>query len=207
MKRLGLLGGTFDPVHIGHLVMASYAIDALKLDAVWFMPAQTPPHKDHDIAHATHRSEMCRLAVDLDNRFAFSDLDLQGTEPSYTSELLERVHRKVPNTELVFLIGTDSLATFPTWHRPERILALASLGVAERPGSILAESVLDALPGLRERVHEYDSPLIELSSTEIRNRRRVGKSITYLVPEAVEDYIVEHGLYRTIVEKPSNRPS
>lgn len=207
MRRLGLLGGTFDPIHIGHLVMASYAIDALELDAVWFMPAQTPPHKDHEIADVVHRSAMCRLAVDLDTRFSFSDLDLQGDSPSYTSELLERVHEQLPAVELVFLIGTDSLASFPTWHQPERILDLASLGVAERPGTVLHERVLDALPGLRSRVQEFDSPLIELSSTEIRNRRRAGKSITYLVPEVVEDYIVEHGLYRTIKEKPLNRPS
>jgi nicotinate-nucleotide adenylyltransferase len=176
--------------------MASYAIDALSLDEVWFMPAQTPPHKHHEITDVGHRAEMCRLAVDLDRRFEFSNLDLQGESPSYTSELLQRVHHLVPDAELVFLIGTDSLINFPTWHEPERILSLASLGVAERPGSVVEESVLDAMPGLAERVQLFDSPLIELSSTEIRSRRRAGKSITYLVPERVENYILEKGLYR-----------
>lgn len=196
MTRVGILGGTFDPIHIGHLVMASYAIDALNLDEVLFMPAQTPPHKQREITDVEHRSEMCRLAVSLDARFEFSDLDLRGDSPSYTSELLELMHSQRPDAELVFLIGTDSLASFPTWHQPEKILSLAYLGVAERPGSPVPDSVLDALPGLRERVIEFDSPLIELSSTEIRDRRADGKSITYLLPQKVEDYILEHGLYR-----------
>lgn len=203
MKRLGILGGTFDPIHIGHLVMASYAIDALHLDAVWFMPAQTPPHKQREITDVEHRAEMCRLAVSLDSRFEFSDLDLQGEAPSYTSELLERVHQLLPEAELVFLIGTDSLMNFPTWHEPERILDLASLGVAERPGTVLEDHVLDALPGLRAKVQAFDSPLIELSSTEIRDRRAANLSITYLVPESVENYIFENGLYRCPATKTS----
>ena len=196
MRRLGILGGTFDPIHIGHLVMASYAIDALNLDEVWFMPAQTPPHKQREITDVAHRSAMCQLAVSLDSRFEFSDLDLREGSPSYTSELLELVHRQHPESELFFLIGTDSLASFPTWHQPEKILSLANLAVADRPGSPVPDDVLDALPGLRERVNEFDSPLIELSSTEIRERRQANKSITYLVPPSVEDYIIENGLYR-----------
>lgn len=207
MKRLGILGGTFDPIHIGHLVMASYAIDALSLDEVWFMPAQTPPHKHRLITDVEHRAQMCRLAVDLDSRFEFSNLDLQGDAPSYTSELLERMRGLMPDAELVFLIGTDSLMSFPTWHEPEKILALASLGVAERPGSVVEDTVLDALPSLREKVQLFDSPLIELSSTEIRERRGAGKSITYLVPEHVENYILENGLYRRKREIPDTPSS
>lgn len=196
MRRLGILGGTFDPVHIGHLVMASYAIDALNLDSVWFMPAQTPPHKHHEITAVEHRSEMCRLAVNLDSRFEFSDLDLRGDTPSYTSELLATIHLLLPETELFFLVGADSLTTFASWHEPETILRLASLAVAERPGTTIDQRVRTSVPGLATKIHEFDSPLIELSSTEIRQRRQTGKSITYLVPENVEDYIVERGLYR-----------
>lgn len=196
MKRLGIIGGTFDPIHIGHLVMASYAIDALNLDKVWFMPAQTPPHKHHEITPLEHRAEMCRLAVNLDSRFEFSDLDMRGESPSYTSELMQTLSESLPDTELVFLVGADSLTTFATWHEPETILKHASLGVAERPGSTVDHRVRNSVPGLAERIHEFDSPLIELSSTEIRERRMTGKSITYLVPEVVEDYIVERGLYR-----------
>lgn len=196
MSRLGILGGTFDPIHIGHLVMASYAIDALNLDNVWFMPAQSPPHKEHEITNIEHRVEMVRRAVYLDSRFEFSDLDLRGPAPSYTSELLTSLGESMPNTDLVFLIGADSLTTFATWHEPETILRYASLGVAERPGSTIDNRIRNAVPGLAERIFEFDSPLIELSSSEIRERRLQRKSITYLVPEDVEDYILERGLYR-----------
>lgn len=197
MKRLGILGGTFDPIHIGHLVMASYAIDALDLDQVWFMPAQTPPHKKREITDVVHRAEMVRLAVNLDSRFAFSDMDLRGDRPSYTSELLTLLGDSLAGTELFFLIGADSLATFSTWHDPEVILEKAVLGVAERPGSTIDDSVRTSVDGLATRIREFDSPLIELSSTEIRERRAHHKSITYLVPEVVENYIVENGLYRS----------
>lgn len=203
MKRLGILGGTFDPIHIGHLVMASYAIDALELDKVWFMPAQTPPHKHRVITNVEHRSAMVQLAVNLDTRFAYSDLDLRGDRPSYTSELLSTVHAEMPDTEIVFLVGADSLTSFRTWHEPETILKHASLGVAERPGSTIDQRIRGSVPGLSERIHEFDSPLIELSSTEIRDRRQQGKSITYLVPEVVENYILERGLYRVRKNRPS----
>lgn len=197
MKRLGILGGTFDPIHIGHLVMASYAVDALNLDNVWFVPAQTPPHKHHEITPIEHRAEMVRRAVLLDSRFAFSDLDLRGEEPSFTSELLANLGESLPDTELVFLLGADSLTTFGTWHEPETILQHAKLGVAERPGSSIDNRIRNSVPGLAERIFEFDSPLIELSSSEIRDRRQQRKSITYLVPEDVENYILERGLYRS----------
>lgn len=197
MKRLGILGGTFDPIHIGHLVMASYAVDTLDLDRVLFMPAQTPPHKHHAITAVEHRAEMVRRAVALDSRFDFSDLDLRGEAPSYTSELLTSVAESQPDTELVFLVGADSLTTFATWHEPTTILKHAYLGVAERPGSMVDNRIRNSVPGLAERIHEFDSPLIELSSSEIRARRMARQSITYLVPEDVENYIIERGLYRS----------
>lgn len=196
MKRLGILGGTFDPIHIGHLVMASYAIDILGLSRVLFMPAQTPPHKHHEITHVEHRVAMVELATDLDSRFGFSDLDMYGDGPSYTADLLARVQEQNPDMELFFLLGADSLVSFATWYKPERILQLASLAVAERPGSSIDSRIRHSVPGLHDRLHEFDSPLIELSSSEIRCRRQQRKSITYLVPERVEDYIIENGLYR-----------
>ncbi|MCA9834801.1 MAG: nicotinate-nucleotide adenylyltransferase [Thermomicrobiales bacterium] len=194
--RIGILGGTFDPIHIGHLVMASYAIDALNLDSVWFMPAQSPPHKHGEITPAEHRAEMVRRAVALDSRFQFSNLDLQPTGPSYTVDLLKRILEVVPHAHPVFLMGADSLRGLPTWRDPEGIIALAEIGVAERPGTTIDESVRHGVTGLAARLSEFDSPLIELSSTEIRERRKKSLSITYLVPEDVEDYIVENGLYR-----------
>lgn len=194
--RIGILGGTFDPVHIGHLVMASYAIDVLDLNSVWFMPAQSPPHKNREITETHHRVEMCRRAVALDSRFELSYLDLNESGPSYTLDLLQRIHTSLPQAELVFLMGADSLKSLPTWREPEKIIALAQIGCAERPGTELDQSVRTGVPGLEDRLLEFDSPLIELSSTEIRERRANSLSITYLVPETVEDYIVENGLYR-----------
>lgn len=196
-QRIGILGGTFDPIHIGHLVMASYAIEALNLDTVWFVPAQSPPHKSKTITASDHRVKMCKLAIALDSRFEFCDLDLQGAGPSYTVDLLERIHQRVPDAELVFLIGADSLEQLHTWYKPETILNLALIGCAERPGSTIDDAVRHSVPGLATRLLEFDSPLIELSSTEIRARCAQSLSITYLVTEDVENYIQATGLYRT----------
>jgi len=196
--RLGILGGTFNPVHLGHLIIASFAADELGLDRVLFMPAQTPPHKPGSgIIDAGHRSTMVRLAIDEDPRFAFSDMDLLDEGPSYTVALLDRVRREMPEMDVYFIVGADSLRDFPTWHRPEGILALANLAVARRPGVVLDAAMLGALPGLRQRVALFDSPLVEISSTEIRERVAHGRAVTWLVPPAVERYIHDHGLYGT----------
>ncbi len=201
MPHLGILGGTFDPIHIGHLVLASYAMDALDLDDIWFMPAQPPPHKQGEITPVQHRVAMCELAVSLDRRFSLSELDLTDSAPSYTVDLLSRVREATPESDLFFLLGADSLASLPTWKNPEGILELARIGVVERPGTTIDTRTIAAVPGLDSRLLQFESPLIDLSSTEIRARRMRGQSITYLVPEAVEDYIVEHGLYRSNSER------
>lgn len=195
-ERLGILGGTFNPVHLGHLIIASFAADELGLDRVLFMPAQTPPHKlDSGIIDASHRAAMVRLAIGDDPRFSFSDMDMRGEGPSYTVDLLDRVQEESPGADVFFIIGADSLRDFPSWHRPEEIIRLASLAVARRPGVVIDVTMLDALPGLRNRVALFDSPLIEISSTEIRERAAHGRAITWLVPPVVERYIREHGLY------------
>lgn len=196
-KRLGILGGTFDPIHLGHLIIASYAADALALDAVWFMPAQTPPHKlGKDISPVEHRMEMVKLAIEGDNRFASSDFDVQSERPSLTSELLERMAQELPGTELFFIAGADSLLDFPTWNEPQQVLHRARLAIARRSGSKIADDVFDPIPNFRERTVIFDSPIIEISSTDIRDRVREGKSIQYLVPPGLEAYIGRHGLYR-----------
>jgi nicotinate-nucleotide adenylyltransferase len=197
MSRLGILGGTFDPIHLGHLVLASFAAEELELDRVLFMPAQTPPHKIGDVVSAVGcRVEMVRRAIEPDPRFELSELDLLGDKPSYTATLLERLRSLEPDASLVFLIGADSLRDFPTWHDPGRILELAQLGVARRPGALIDAPTMDALPGLRERTTVFASPLIDISSTAVRTRSAEGKSITWLVPTEVDRYIREHRLYR-----------
>lgn len=197
MKRLGILGGTFDPIHVGHLIMASYAVDDLNLDRVLFMPAQTPPHKrDRSITSSDHRIAMVQAAIAPDARFELSMLDMQSSAPSYTADLLERMSTEHPEDELIFLIGADSLRDLPEWHRPDLVLQRAEIGVARRPGAVIDDETLDALPLLRERVSIYTSPLIDISSTTIRNRVREGRPVTWTVPIPVERYIQDHGLYR-----------
>ena len=196
MSRIGFLGGTFDPIHHGHLIMASYAAYDLALDQVLVMPAQTPPHKQgKTISDAQDRVAMARLAIAPDPRLQLSTLDLQSSEPSYSSALLERLKAERPGDELVFIIGADSLRDFPRWHRPDLILEQAQLAVANRPGVEIDDAILEGVPGLRERSTIFSSPLIDISSTDIRNRVREGRPITWLVPPEVERYIVRHSLY------------
>lgn len=197
MKRIGIMGGTFDPIHLGHLIIASFAADELDLDRVLFMPAQTPPHKRGNVVTDTHhRIAMVQAAIAPDPRFAFSDMDMLDGRPSYTVDLLARLHEIMPDDELSFIIGADSLRDFPKWYEPERILSLAGLAVARRPGTLIEERMLNALPGLRSRVVVFDSPLIDISSTNVRTRHAAGRSIAWLVPPGVERYITDHGLYR-----------
>jgi nicotinate-nucleotide adenylyltransferase len=139
---------------------------------------------------------MTRLAIEPDPRLELSTLDLLSDRPSYTSSLLERMQEQHRGDDLMFIIGADSLRDFPTWHRPDLILQRARLAVARRPGVTLDDAVLDAIPRLSERTSVFSSPLIDISSTGIRDRVRQGKPITWLVPLAVERYVQENGLYR-----------
>lgn len=196
MSRIGILGGTFDPIHVGHLIMASYAAYDLRLDQVLVMPAQSPPHKlGMSITPAADRVAMIRLAIETDPRLHLSTLDLTSREPSYTATLLKRVQVEHPGDDLVFIIGADSLRDFPTWYRPDLILQRAEIAVARRPGVEIDETMLSAFSGLRERTTLFPSPLIDISSTDIRQRVRDGAPVTWLVPPAVERYIVDHALY------------
>lgn len=195
--RIGLLGGTFDPIHLGHLIIASYAADELGLDEVMFLPAQTPPHKlDETISPTGDRLAMLEMALEGDDRFSISDADLRTGAPSYTSDLVARLSETMPEAQLFFIAGADSLRDFPTWHQPTVILRYVDLAIATRPGVQITEHMLDAVPGLRDRVSLFPSPLIDISSTTIRERARRGASIRYLVPERVHRYIQERGLYR-----------
>jgi nicotinate-nucleotide adenylyltransferase len=196
MSRIGILGGTFDPIHLGHLIMASFAAHERSLERVLFMPAQTPPHKrDRTVTDASHRVSMIRLAIEPDPRFELSELDLRTDAPSYTADLLERLHQEHPEDDFVFIIGADSLRDFPTWHRPDLIVQRAELAVARRPGVDIDDAVLNALPGLRHRTRVFQAPLIEISSTDIRARASRGEPVVWLVPPAVDAYLRHHALY------------
>ncbi|MGI9252271.1 MAG: nicotinate-nucleotide adenylyltransferase [Thermomicrobiales bacterium] len=197
-ERIGIFGGTFDPVHVGHLIVAADLLQALSLDRVLFVPAGRPPHKDTSIiSDDQDRLEMLHLAIDDNPMFQVSTIDLERDGPSYTADLLELLAGGHPNAQLVFLLGEDSLRDLPTWHDPNRIVRQAELGVARRPGVKLdLASVLDAVPAACGRITLVDSPLIGISSTDLRARVARGAPVAYQVPEQVERYIRHSGLYR-----------
>lgn len=195
--RIGLIGGTFDPIHIGHLIMAENALEQLGLDRVIFAPAGTPPHKaGREISPEIDRLEMVRLAIAGRDGFVDSRIDLDEQGPSYTWELLERLRAKEPGAAITFIMGGDSLREFSTWSRPGHILELARIAVIERPGLDGSIDSLDLMPGLRENTDIVATPSCSISSTEIRWRVARGMTIRYLVPEPVRVLIEERGLYR-----------
>ena len=199
MTRLGILGGTFDPPHMAHLVMADQALGQLKLERVLFVPAGQPPHKlDRAVSSVEHRVAMTQLAIASDERFELSRVDVDRPGPHYTADMLALVRAARPRAELYLIIGSDSLRDLLLWHDPARVIAQARLAVMRRPG---AEPDLpglkSALPSITARIHWVDAPWLDVSSTDIQRRARAGFGIRYLVTRAVEQYIIEQRLYRS----------
>jgi nicotinate-nucleotide adenylyltransferase len=196
--RLGLFGGTFDPIHLGHLILAEGCRESCELDRVWFVVAGQPPHKPGGPTAVGHRLEMVRIAVAGHPAFEVSEIEAQRPGPHYSVETLEAVHRERPEDELFFLIGADSLMDLPFWRQPERILELATLVVVNRPGIDPAQSLLtlNLSPSTRPARH-VTIPPIGIASHDLRRRVAEGRSIRYQVPRGVEAYIEAQGLYRT----------
>ncbi len=196
--RIGVFGGTFDPVHIGHLIIAEEFRYWLMLDWVLFLPARQPPHKtDREITPEAHRVRMLQLALAGNPSFTVSTVDLDRPGPSFTADSLEILHRAHPESMLYFLMGEDSLRDLPTWHDPNRIARQAYLGVALRPEVTLdVEAVVRQVPEARGRIEMVSVPLIGISSQSIRQRVREGSPIRYQVPLEVEHYIEQQELYR-----------
>jgi nicotinate-nucleotide adenylyltransferase len=197
--RLGILGGTFNPPHLAHLVCAQEAHRELALDRVLLIPAAIPPHKP--VAQepgAEHRLQMCRLAVGGDDRFQVSDAELRREGPSYTVDTLAGLSSQAPNDELVQILGGDIAAGLAEWHQPERVLELATIAIAQRRGTPRGkvEQALATLHG-SERARLFEMPRIEISSTMVRRRVGTGLPIRYFVPDQVRDYIERQGLYRS----------
>lgn len=195
--RIGILGGTFNPPHLGHLVFAQEAYVRLGLGRVLFIPARIPPHKPvEDEPGIDHRLEMCRLAIGDEARFEVSDLEARRDGTSYTVDTLEELHATHPESELFLIIGGDVALGFGSWQSPERVLALATLAVAPRPGTPQAEveRALSRLAG-GQRARFFAMPEIEISSTMLRERARDGGPTRYLVPDAVRSYIDRNRLY------------
>ncbi len=195
--RIGIFGGTFDPVHVGHLVVAEELRHVLALDRVLFVPAGEPPHKpDQELSDDDHRLAMLGLAVAGNPAFEISTVDLDRAGPSYTADTIALLSRDRA-ASLVLLMGADSLRDLPTWHDPGRIASLAELGVASRPGVTLdVGELVRAVPEAQGRIFLVPTPAIGVSSSDIRRRVAAGEPIRYQVPEAVEAYIADRGLYR-----------
>ncbi|HET8977933.1 MAG TPA: nicotinate-nucleotide adenylyltransferase [Solirubrobacteraceae bacterium] len=197
--RIGILGGTFNPPHVGHLICAQEAHRELGLDHVLFIPAGIPPHKQvEDEPGARHRLELCQLAADGDRRFVVSDAELRREGPSYTVDTLEELTSQSPDTQLFLILGADIAAGLPQWRAPERVLQLATVAIAKRRGTARSavQHALDSLAG-GDRARFFEMPRIGISSTMVRRRVRAGQPIRYFVPDAVMEYIETHGLYRT----------
>ncbi len=190
-----MLGGTFDPVHNGHLILAQHACDQLALDLALFIPAGEPWRKAHrPITPAQHRLAMLELAIAGNDAFGISDIELRRAGPTYTADTLEALAAERLDDEFFFVVGTDALADLPNWHEPERIIQHATLAVAGR-GDTPAETAMRALPELKARMVRFDMPAVAVSSTEIRARVASRRDISAMVPAGVARYIVEHGLY------------
>jgi nicotinate-nucleotide adenylyltransferase len=199
VARLGILGGTFNPPHLGHLVCAQEARVGLGLDAVVLVPAGAPPHKEIALdPGAEHRAALCERAVAGDETLRVSRIELDRPGASFTVDTLRALHASEPEHELTFIVGGDMAHSFPAWREPEAVLELASLGVADREGSARAEITerLSALRGAAGRVRFFDMPRIDISSSSVRARVAAGRPVRYLVPDAVAQYIAAEGLYR-----------
>lgn len=198
--KLGILGGTFNPPHLGHLVCAQEAYDQLALDRVVLMPAGVPPHKRVAAdPGAEARWELCRLAIGEDERFAVSRLELDRPGQSFTVDTLRVLRDSDPQADLTFVVGGDMARSLPTWREPEAVLELARVAVAERVGAV-REDVRGELRALAaatdERVVFFDMPRVDVSSSLVRERVATGRPIRYLVPEPVAAAIEQNGWYR-----------
>jgi nicotinate-nucleotide adenylyltransferase len=216
-KRIGILGGTFNPIHFGHLAAAEEIGERLALDQVLFIPSFLPPHKqEEDMPSGEQRREMVRLAIAGNSRFSVSDVELQRGGRSFTVDTLNELRRGLPDAELYFLAGLDSFLEIRTWKEWRRLLKLCIFVVLSREGAQFRDLVgLDLFPGFEEDLVTLDVrtrrdimittptlrlvlaviPRYEISSTEIRDRVKRGRSIKYLLPEVVEAYIIENKFY------------
>ncbi len=201
-KRIGIIGGSFDPLHIGHLIIAQDAAERLELSEVVFIPAAIPPHKQHiKQIDAEHRLNMLRMAVEADLRFSVSDIEIQRGGVSYTVETLRELKAGAPDAEWVLIVGSDTLVDLHNWYKIDEVLDLCEVATFLRPGETDVEEIVGKVRvAERHRQRLLDNIVeahrVEISSTEIRMRVAEGLSIRYLVPPEVEMYINEHSLYQ-----------
>lgn len=190
--HIGLFGGSFNPPHIAHLIVAERVREQFGLDQVWWIPAFAPPHKvGVELASAAHRLEMTRLATQGNPAFVVNAIEVQRKGTSYTLDTVSALQEAYPENQFSLILGGDSLASFASWHRPDEIIRRVPLIIYRRPGSV-AELVG---PRFGSRARFAEAPLLEISSTEIRARCQQGLSVRYLVPASVEAFMQAHQIY------------
>ncbi len=197
-KRIGIFGGTFDPPHIGHLILAAEARDQLNLDCTIWVLTPDPPHKQgKDIAPLEHRLAMVELAITGDSGFKLSSVDIDRPGPYYAVDTVALLREVYPDFELVYLMGGDSLMDLPQWYQPEKLLSIVdAIGVMRRPGDkIDLTELIDALPMLLEKLQFVTAPLLEISARQIRQRIHEDHAFRYYVLPTVYEYIKKNGVY------------
>ena len=198
MARLGIMGGTFDPIHLGHLATAESVRESMNLEKIIFIPAANPPHKtEKKITSAIHRLKMVELAIQSNPFFEISTMEIDRQGLSYSLLTVEELHEKFERAELFFITGADAVNDLSTWYHAHELLEKCHFIAATRGGSMLDWRSLEKFFGslAREKIHEVQTPALEISSTDIRNRIANGRSIKYLVPDEVEKYIAREELY------------
>ena len=197
MKKVGIFGGTFDPIHIGHLIAAEQAVYHAKLDEIWFMPALQPPHKmDLEITSVTHRVEMVNRVVQADSKYKLCNIELERNGPSYTLDTMKELRVKYSNVEFYFIIGGDMIKDLHKWYGIEELINIVQFLGLERPGfRYQAKNTKEDL--ILQKVKIIPMPQLEISSSLIRDWVKIGRTIRYLVPQDVNEYIREKHLYES----------
>jgi nicotinate-nucleotide adenylyltransferase len=196
---LGLFGGTFDPPHIGHLILSAEADAQLGLDRLFWVLTPDPPHKQgQPITSLEHRLAMVKLAISNNSRFELSTVEIDRPGPQYALDTVNIILKRFPSADLVYIMGGDSLSDLPAWHRPADFVAtLKVVGVLRRPGDSIDLPALEkTIPGLSAKVRYLAAPLLDIAAHEIRQRIADGRPFRYYLPPAVYDYILEHNLYQ-----------
>ena len=200
--KIGIMGGTFDPIHNGHLMLGEYAYKIFDLDEVWFMPNGNPPHKklNNIESDAAERAAMVSLAIEGRKKFRLEDYEVRKNGVSYTYETMERFHNLYKENDFYFIIGADSLFAIETWVHPERIFPTCTILAAYRGDMDTEKEMYCKIHELRQkyraRIELLNTPLFHVSSHELRKRMKVGLSIKGLVPDSVENFIIEKRLYK-----------
>lgn len=195
MRKVGLLGGTFDPIHYGHLIAAQAAKEAAKLEEVWFIPTSTPPHKPQPGAQASQRSMMVMGAIKDNPDFHLEAIELNREGTSYTIDTVSAIQDQHPEVMFYWIVGSDMVKDLPNWRKIEELAERISFIGLERPDQPSDDSELPSF--IRRKLMKVSMPLIGISSTDIRRRRKEGSSIRYMLPDAVLDIIQRDGLYES----------